>query len=128
MKDKKTIAYKNERIKRIAFNLRKHLTEVVMDEWSRLGEIKREKGKTQLERTNIENEGSDLRRALDASICMCPGCHQIKRDMTYNAYLEVWYCTCCVQEYRDFYYTKKPAIDKGWSVGDFGVEFHKSFL
>ncbi|MHA1671530.1 MAG: hypothetical protein ACTSV5_13290 [Promethearchaeota archaeon] len=33
-----------------------------------------------------------------------------------------------VQEYRDFYYTKKPAIGKGWSVGDFGVEFHKSFL
>ena len=115
MKDKKIIAYKNERTKKIAFNLRKLLTKVVMGEWSRLGKIKREKGKTQLERTKIENESSNLRRALDASICICPGCHQIERDMVYNAYLEEWYCTCCAQAYRDAYLEKKPDIDKGWS-------------
>ncbi len=128
MKDKKTIAYKNERMKKIAFNFRRLLTKAVMREWMRLSDVKDEKGKTQSERTKIENERSDLYRALDASICICPGCHQVKGDMMYNAYLEEWYCTSCVQEYRDFYYTKKPAIDKGWFVGDFDVEFHKSFL
>ncbi len=128
MKDKKTIAYKNERIKKIAFNLRKLLTKAVMREWMRLSDVKDEKGKTQSDRTKIENERSDLYRALHASICICPGCHQIKRDMMYNAYLEEWYCTCCVQEYRDFYLKKKAVLDKGGFVGDFSVEFHESFL
>ena len=126
MKDKKTIAYKDERIKKIAFNLRKLLTKVVMDEWSRLGET--QKNKSTIEYIKIENVRSNLRRALHASICICPGCHQIERDMVYNAYLEEWYCTFCDQAYRDFYLKKKADIDKGWSVGDFGIEFHKSFL
>ena len=128
MKDKKTIAYKNDCTRKIAFNLRKLLTKAVMQDWVRLMDMKREKGKTQPERTKIENERSDLYRALQASICICPGCNQIKRDMMYNAYLEEWYCTCCVQNYRDFYYEKKAVLDKGGSVGDFGVEFHESFL
>lgn len=87
MKDKKTIAYNKECIKKIAYNLRKLLTEVVMQEWSRLGEIKYEKGRAQPERTKIGNIRSDLYRALHASICICPGCHQIERNMMYNAYL-----------------------------------------
>ncbi|MHA1457248.1 MAG: hypothetical protein ACTSXH_20000 [Promethearchaeota archaeon] len=99
---------------------------MVMQEDSRLGE--EQKNKSTIEYIKIENARSDLNRALHASICICPGCHQIERDMVYNAYLEEWYCTCCAQAYRDFYYEKKPDIDKGWSVGDFGVDFHKSFL
>jgi len=126
MKDKKTIAYKNDCTKKIAFNLRKLLTKVVMQEWSRLGE--EQKNKSTVEYIKIENERSDLYRALHASICICPGCHQIKRDMMYNAYLEEWYCTFCVQEYRDFYLKKKAVLDKGGFVGDFDVEFHESFL
>ena len=128
MKDKKIIAYKNECTKKIAFSLRELLTRVVMQEWSRLGEIKYEKSRTQPERTKIENISSDLYRALDASICICPGCHQIERDMMYNAYLEEWYCTLCVQKYREFYYKKKTILDKGGFVGDFDVKFHESFL
>lgn len=128
MKDKKVIAYKNECTKKIAFNLRRFLRKVVLQEWVRLGGVKDEKGKTQPERTKIENERSNLYRALDASICKCPGCSQTDRDMVYNAYLEEWYCTYCVQEFRDFYYEKKPSLDKGLFVGDFDVDFHKSFL
>ncbi len=38
MKDKKIIAYKSECSKKIAYNLRKLLTKVVMQEWSRLSD------------------------------------------------------------------------------------------
>lgn len=128
MKDKKIIAYKKECTKKFAYNLRKLLTELVMREWSSLGEIKNEKEKSQSERTKIGNIRSDLYRALDASICICPGCNQIERDMMYNAYLEGWYCTLCVQKYHEFYHKKKAILDKGGFVGDFDVKFHESFL
>jgi len=120
MKDKETIAYKNERIKNIAFNLRKLHTKVVMQEWSRLGE--KQKNKSTVEYIKIENERSDLRRALDASVCLCPGCHQTDREMVYNAFLEEWYCTCCVQEYIDFYYEKNQIAEQD------GKDFYESFL
>jgi len=37
VKDKKIIVYKNEQVKKFAYNLRNLVTEVVMDKWSRLG-------------------------------------------------------------------------------------------
>jgi len=85
MKDKKIIAYKSECSKKIAYNLRKLLTKVVMQEWSRLSD--EQEGKSTLEHIRIGNIRSDLYRALHASICICPGCHQIERNMMYNAYL-----------------------------------------
>ena len=128
MRDKKIIAYKSECAKKIAYNFRKLLTKVVMQEWERLGDIKYEKIKAQQDRTELGNERSSLYRALDASICICPGCNQTGRDMVYNAYLEEWYCTACVQRYRDFYSKKKAILDKGGFIGDFDAKFHKSFL
>lgn len=103
MKDKKIIAYKNERIRNTAFNLRGVIRDVIMDEWSRLGVKQRYKSKSQAEQIAIENERSNLLRALENSICLCPGCNQTDREMYYNATAEGWYCTLCVQGYRDFY-------------------------
>jgi len=37
MKDKKIISYRSDRIKKIAFNLRGLIRDVIMEEWSRLG-------------------------------------------------------------------------------------------
>ena len=126
VKDKKIIAYKNERIKKIAFNLRRLISKAVMQEWSRLG--KEQKNKSSLEYIKIENERSYLYKALDASICRCSGCSQTDRDMVYNAPLREWYCTFCVQEYRDFYHKNKAIIDQGGFVGDFNEDFHETFL
>ena len=125
MKDKKIIAYKNERIKRIAFNLRGLLRDATMKEWSRLGKIKHNiytmaknirvtpfsdfqaiydlREKASVKCRSIENERSELHTALDNSICICSDCNQIDKDMCYNAYQEGWYCTQCVQSYRYFY-------------------------
>jgi len=127
MKDKRIIAYKNERVKKIAFNFRKLLIEVVMQEWINLHHEKI-KNKSQAERIAIENERSNLLGALRNSICLCPGCSQTDRDMVYNAPLKEWYCTLCVQKYRDFYRKKKAILDRGGFVGDFNEGFHESFL
>jgi hypothetical protein len=150
VKDKKIIAYKSERIKRIAFNLRGLIRDVVMDEWSRLGKIQSNintmvrhmrvtpfsdfqkiwaiKEKANVKYRSIENVRSDLYRALHNSLCICPGCNQTNRDMYYNAYAEGWYCTKCVQEYRNFYHKNKAILDRGGFAGDFNEAFHGSFL
>lgn len=128
VKDKKIIAYKNERIKKIAFNLRELIRVRVMDEWGRLGNIQRYESKSQAERIAIENDRSSLLEALRNSICLCPGCRQTDRDMIYNAPLKEWYCTLCVQKYRDFYHKNKAILDQGGFVGDFNEYFHKTFL
>ena len=120
MKDKKVIAYKNERSKKIAYNLRKLLRKAVMQEWSRLG--REQKNKPTVEYVKIENERSDLYRALGTSICECPSCNQIERDMMYNAYIGGWYCTSCVQGFRDYYHEEKTILDKE------NMEFYESFL
>jgi len=142
VKDKKIIAFKNKHIKKIAFTLRGLIRDVVMEEWSRLGREQEKihlgkikvtslNGRLVLERTkyrDIEDERCDLYRALGNSLCICPGCHQTDRDMYYNAAAEGWYCTLCVQKYRDFYHKEKAILDKGGFVGDFDENFHESFL
>ena len=95
-----------------------------MDEWSSLGKEK-VKNKSQTERIKIENERSDLFRALKASICYCPSCNQSERDMVYNAPLGEWYCTLCVQGYRDFY-REQEAIYGDLKVDD--NDFYETFL
>lgn len=123
VKDKKIIAYKSERTKKIAYNLRMLLTEAVMQEWDRLRREK-VKNKSQAERIRIENERSDLYRALDASICICPSCNQCAKNMVYNATLKEWYCSLCVQEYREYYQKEKTIY------GDLAEnsDFYETFL
>lgn len=128
VKDKKIIAYKNERVKNIAFKLRALIRDVIMDEWSRLGELQSYESKSQARRVAIENNRNDLLGALRNSICLCPGCSQTDRDMYYNANAEIWFCTLCVQKYRDFYHKKKAILDQGGFVGDFDERFHETFL
>jgi len=103
MKDKRTIAYKSERIRRIAYSLRELLISATMREWSQLGDLQTRRNKSRMEKISIEDKRNLLYKALDDSICMCSGCQQAERDMVYNASLGSWYCTRCSQMYRDFY-------------------------
>lgn len=126
MKDKKTIAYKNEQIRNIAFNLRKLIKNVVMNKWSQLGRNQRNQSTN--EYIQIEDERSSLYLMLEASICECSSCYQVDRDMIYNATLKEWYCTTCVEEYRTFYRKNKVFLEQGGFVEDFDESFHKTFL
>ncbi len=142
VKDKKIIAYKNERVKKIAFNLRELIKRIAMVEWDRLSKKQRDiplgkikvtslNGRQILPRTpyrDIENKRSNLYKALNRSLCMCSGCHQTDKDMYYNAITQEWYCTLCVQGYREFYQENKTILDQGGFVGDFDEDFHKTFL
>ena len=118
MKDKKIISYKSEKIKRIAYNLRSLLTKAVMQEWSRLGDKRSQAG-----RFRIENKRTDLYSTLHASICICSACNQIARDMVYNAPLREWYCTLCVQEYREYYQRERAIYGDLAEDGDFFETF-----
>lgn len=84
------------------------------------------KNRSQAERIRIENERSDLYRALNASICECSSCNQTDRDVVYNAPLKEWYCTLCVQEYRDFYHKNKAIY--GDLSEDEDDDFYETFL
>lgn len=126
VENKKLIAYKNERTKKIAFNLRKLIIKTAMEKWSQLG--RSQQNKNTKEYIKIEDERSDLYRALDASICICPCCNQANRDMVFNAPLKEWYCAQCVEEYHTFYHKNKVVLDQGGFVGDFNEEFYKTFL
>ncbi len=123
MKDKKIIAYKNERVKKFAYNLRKLIIDVVMGEWSRL--CVEQRGKPTSVYLKIEDERSDLLRMLRASIYECPCCHQAERDMYFNGPMQEWFCTQCVQKYRD-YYQKQKAIHGDLKVDD--DDFYVTFL
>ncbi len=68
VENKKLIAYKNERTKKIAFNLRKLIIKTAMEQWSQLGRSQQDKSTK--EYIKIEDERGDLYRALDASICI----------------------------------------------------------
>ena len=142
MKDKKIISYKSDRIKKIAFNLRGLIRDVIMEEWSRLGREQEKiplgkikvaslNGRLVLSRTpyrDIEDERNDLYSMLGNSLCICPGCNQTNKDMYYNATAESWFCTQCVKRYRNFYHKNKTILDQGGFVGDFDEHFHKTFL
>jgi len=127
VKDKKIIAYKNERTKKIANNLRKLIVRAVMQEDRRLGDDK-VKNKSQKERIRIENERSDLYGALQASLCICSGCRDASDDMVYNASLKEWYCTQCAQEYREFYHEQKAIYGDRYNEYYEDEDFYKSFF
>ena len=76
-----------------------------MNEWGRLR--RDQENKPTLEYVEIEDVRSDLLRTLRASICECSSCGKASRDMMYNASMKEWFCTQCVQEYRDYYLGQK---------------------
>ncbi|TKJ27387.1 MAG: hypothetical protein CEE42_03100 [Promethearchaeota archaeon Loki_b31] len=126
MKDKKIIAYKNERTKKIAFNLRRLIVRAVMDEWMKL--LREKKNKPMFECVRIENVRSDLYGALQASICECSSCRDTDDDMEYNAALREWYCTQCAQEYRDYYHKEKEIYGDHYGKVHDDEDFYESFL
>ncbi len=126
VKDKKIIAYKNERTKKIAYNLRKLIVRVVMAEWGRLG--KEQENKPTLEYIEIGNERGDLYGALQASICECSSCRDTNDDMEYNATLKEWFCTQCAQEYRDYYHKEKEIYGDHYAKVHDDEDFYETFL
>ncbi len=124
MKKKKIIAYKDERIKKIAINLRKLLRDVVLDYDSRLGDLslKAWKQQNKSKSQSIQEQREELLRALSKSICMCPTCRKSDRDMIFNPFVEKWWCAQCYQDMKDTYLN-----DKSFFEEEGEEEYYKTF-
>lgn len=124
MRKKKIIAYRDERIKKIAVNLRKLLVNIVFDEDIRLGNIHFRflKQRNKQEAQSIQEQRNELLRALEESICMCPGCRKSDKDMIFNPFVEKWWCAPCYQEMKDAYLN-----DKSFFEEEGEEEYYKTF-
>jgi hypothetical protein len=136
MKHGKKIEFKTEKMQTIVYGFRRLIIRAVLERKSRIRKkISHLLGKPSGLRQRFHDKIDALRekefgldKALDNSICICPGCGRADRVMVYNQKLEQWWCEPCFNDRADFYNEMKPAIDAGSCVGDFDVEFHKTFL
>lgn len=125
MRKKRIVAYREERIKKIAFNLRQLLRDVVIDYDSYLGGLNSnswlqdDKEKSYL----IQQQRGHLMSALRKSICMCPRCRKSDRDMIFNLGLKEWWCMQCYREMRDCYYEQKSLFSEEGEE-----EYYKTFV
>ena len=119
MKKKKIISYRDDRIKKIARTLRLLIRDAVLDEDSRLGDLRSISKRSDYK---IQQQREQLLGELDKSICMCSRCRKSDRDMVFNPFLEEWWCTQCYQEMSDFYY-KQPSFFNN----EHEEEYYKTF-
>ena len=124
MKKKKIIAYRDERIKKVAFNLRQLVRKATMERDSELGDLHRKawKQKNRNKSKSIQQQIYNLLEELDKSICMCPRCRKSDRDMIFNPLLEEWWCAQCYQDMRNSYYEDKPLFSEEGEE-----EYYKTF-
>ena len=60
-----------------------------------------------LEKRKILSDKQDkLAAAWDKSLCICSLCGSRTSDMTFNAYIEGWFCVKCYEEHQEFYEDK----------------------
>jgi len=130
VKVKKVVAHKDERIRKIAYNLRSLLKNLVLDkdvalneDWEREYWEMGNKKKARI----IQSQKEELYNALDKSICRCPDCKRSDRDMVFNPAIQEWWCTQCYREMGEYYCKKKEILDKGGFVGDFNEKYYKTF-
>ena len=136
MKHGKKIEYKTEKIRIIAIYLREVINFATQNTMSGYQELSARLVKKPwklrqrfTDKIEVLRKGeAGLSKALDNSICRCPSCRRTDRVMIYNQKLGQWWCEPCFNDRAEFYNDMKPTIDAGGCVGDFDVEFHKTFL
>lgn len=136
MKHGKRIEYKTGKIRLIAYSFRKIINVAAQNkmlEYQKVAARLIKKPYRLRQRfddkiRSLRKKEAGLNKALDNSICICPGCGRSNRVMIYNQKLGQWWCEPCFNDRAHFYHEMKPTIDAGGCVGDFDVEFHKSFL
>lgn len=136
MEHGKKIAYKTAQIRQIAYKLRHLIRKAVLERKSKIHRnFSRLVRKPQRLRQRfndkidtLRKKEADLNKALDNSICICPGCGRSDKVMIYYQKLGQWWCEPCFKDRAEFYYEMKPIIDAGGFVGDFDEKFHKTFV
>ena len=54
----------------------------------------------------LSDKRNKLDAAMDRSICVCSLCGSRTSDMTFNPYMEGWFCVNCYEKSRRFYRRK----------------------
>ena len=124
MKKKKIIAYRDERIKKVAVNLRMLIDKATMERESELRDLhtKAWKQHSRSKSRSIQQQREQLLGALSESICMCPRCKKSDRDMIFNPFLEEWWCAQCYQDMKNSYYEDKSLFSEEGEE-----EYYKTF-
>jgi len=104
MDKKRKMEIKHPQLRKIRDALRKAIVDATYD---RLSEIMDEQGKYPVEEKEklipLVRKEQALRRALKASICICPICNSQTSDMIHNPHNKSWYCLDCYQELHEWY-------------------------
>lgn len=110
MRDKRVIAIKSPKLRKIRNGLRMVFLKAVSAKWNELfdemdklsryedGTPKSVKKMTSIEEKRfreLQEEQSSLRSLAGRSICKCVTCGSPDRDMVYNKAYDAWYCTSC---------------------------------
>ena len=122
MKKKKIIAYRTEKIKKVAIGLRELIRKATMKRESELGELDTWKQQNKRKSQSIQQQRYKLLEELGKSICKCPRCRQSDRDMIFNPFLEEWWCAQCYQDMKNSYYEDKSLFSEEGEE-----EYYKTF-
>jgi hypothetical protein len=111
MKRKKTISVRHPQLERFRNALREVIFRVKLVE---LREIR--KDGTDLEPTEsnadlkqmkvLSDKRSKLERAWNKSLCVCSLCGSRTSNMTFNPFMEEWFCVDCYEKNQGFYKAK----------------------
>ncbi|MBD3214548.1 MAG: hypothetical protein GF311_18200 [Candidatus Lokiarchaeota archaeon] len=108
MNKKKKLEIKHPHLRKIRDTLRYVIVE---ETYERLSNLISEQRKYSIEEKEklipLVREEQALRRALDASVCICTICKSQASDMIYNPQLKKWYCVNCY-EHNQYYYKHSP--------------------
>ncbi len=108
MKKHRKIIIKNPSLKKIRNNFRKIIQKAKSDEINNIIKKQREllnqmkkEGKLipELEEKSkiLESRKQTLNRVFNESICICPICREIDKDMVYATRSKAWYCIDCYE-------------------------------
>ena len=111
MKKKRTISVRHPQLVRFRNALREAIFRARLVELRRLREKKKgldhlySEADGKLVR-DLSDKRSELEAAWNKSLCVCSLCGSRTSDMTFNPYMEGWFCVKCYEKSRRFYKRK----------------------
>lgn len=111
MKKKRTISVRRPQLVKFRNALREVVSTAELNELKKIREVGKDleptESNTDLEQVKVlSNKRSKLERAWDKSICTCSLCGSRTSDMTFNPFMDGWFCVSCYKKNQEFYDTK----------------------
>lgn len=115
MRKNRTISIRLPQLVRFRNALREVLSTAESVEYGRLLDeskgLEPTESRADLEQMKIlSDKQSKLRASWDKSLCVCSLCGSRTSDMTFNPFMEEWFCFDCYEKNKDFY---KAEVSKG---------------